>query len=495
MVCIPIRWKRLLIAVPLAVAMLVTTTFSVYAHPIYYGDEVPAGTVIQSDVFLTGNNITIDGTVVGDVFALGNHIRINGTVEGSLVAVAQTIRINGKVNGTTYAAAIAFELGASSALDRNLYYGGLSFATRKGTLINRDLAAFSLGGTMAGQINGNVNAVIGPYEILKLIFDAFKVNVQLPGMIYDEPELPEATPENLPSEQPTLAPTSSSGSSSSTLTGFTLTNLQLSTQTATSRAVLPTLTAAPQKQITVSAPVSMPTASLPVVGSAAQAGLMIDWVMVGDWCLGRLRSLLVLSVFCLIAFWSMPEIISRSAGMLRDKPLLSLGTGLVGTLISFNAILAAILVAVIFTAIGFWLVFATVWELGIFIWAIGLCLVMLFIMLVCFLVFYTTKTIIAFMMADLILNKVNLKTAYARALALLFGLIIYVILAGLPYIGWVISLLATGFGFGAAWLNYRVQREKHQDSMPSPSRPSKIKPLSRAVTKVAPNKRKATRLV
>jgi cytoskeletal protein CcmA (bactofilin family) len=498
MVCLPIRWKQLLIAVPLAVAMLVTTTFRVYAHPIYYGDEVPAGTVIQSDVFLTGNNITIDGTVVGDVFALGNHIHINGTVEGSLVAVAQTIRINGKVNGTTYAASIAFELGASSALDRNLYYGGLSFATRKDTLINRDLAAFSLGGTMAGQINGNVNAVIGPYEILKLIFDAFKVNVQLPGMIYDEPELPEATPENLPSEQPTLAPTflptSSSGSSSSTLTGFTLTNLQLITPTATSRAILPTLTTNPQKQITVSAPVIMPTSKSPVVGSATQTGLMLDWEMVADWCLGRLRSLLVLSVFCLIAYWSMPEIISRAAGMLRDKPLLSLGTGLIGTLVSFNAILAAILVAAIFTAIGFWLVFATVWELGIFIWVLGLCLVILFIMMVCFLVFYTTKTIIALLISNLIFKKVNLKTAYARALALFLGLVIYVILAGLPYIGWVISLLATGFGFGAAWLNYRYQRKKDQESL-TPSRPNKIKPLSRAVKKAAPNKRKATRPV
>jgi cytoskeletal protein CcmA (bactofilin family) len=480
MASITIHWKRLLLAFPLVIALLVTTAFSVSARPIYYGEAVPAGTVVEADIFLTGNNVVIDGTVVGDVFALGNNVRINGTIEGSLVAVAQTIRITGRVKGTTYTAAIAFELASGATLDRNLYYGGLSFATRKNALINRDVLAFSLGGTVVGQINGNVNAVIGPYEILKLIFDAFKVNVQLPGMIYDEPELPEATNESLPSPQSTTQSSVSSGTSSSLLPGHQMIVMQVTAPTATTQALVPTTnikvvtaTAIPQAV----APATTPSAIQPV----AQPGLDIDWQLIGNWFLGRLRSLIVLLVFCLVAFWTMPGIITQASDRLQNKPLASLGTGLIGSLISFNAILAAILVAAIFTAIGFWLIFATVWELGVFIWTTGLSLVVLFIILVCFFVFYVTKAIVAYALARLILKRVELKTTGIKILAILLGLIVYVLLAGLPYAGWVIGILATSFGFGSAWLDYRQKREDEKAALEHPAPSVKQIPVSKPV--------------
>jgi cytoskeletal protein CcmA (bactofilin family) len=479
------QWKRLILALPLVIALLATSTFSVSARPLYYGEEVPAGTVVEADVFLTGNNVVIDGTVVGDVFALGNNIRINGTIEGSLVAVAQTIRINGRVKGTTYAASIAFELGSGATLERNLYYAGLSFATRKGTLLNRDLAAFSLGGTMTGQVNGNVKVVIGPYEILKLIFDALKVDIQLPGMIYDEPVLPAATPESLPSVQPTSA----SGTPGVQLPGYHLAAMQSDTPTATSQAPVSTATSKPA--LTTIPPQTVTTVTGPSgVSPVAQTGLAIDWPMAGDWLLGRLRSLIVLAAFCLLSFWRMPGIITRASGRIREKPLASLGTGLVGTLISFNGILAAILVAAIFIAIGFWLIFATVWELGIFIWVTGLSLVLLFIILVCIFVFYITKAIVAYTLGNLILKRIAIKSSWMKLLALLSGLIVYVLLAGLPYAGWVFGILATGLGFGSAWLDYRQKREEEKLPFIPPAPPSNRQPVVNPVKENASKARK-----
>jgi cytoskeletal protein CcmA (bactofilin family) len=487
MVSMKIRLKQLFLAIPLVIALLVTTTFNVSARPLYYGATVPAGTVVEADVFLTGNNVVIDGTVAGDVFALGNNIRINGTIEGSLVAVAQTIRVTGRVEGTTYAASIAFDLGAGATLERNLYYGGLSFATRKGALVNRDLSAFSLGGTMTGLINGNVKAVIGPYEILKLIFDALKVDVQLPGMIYDEPALPEATPESLPSAQPTSEPSSPSGTPSSFFSGLHLAALQVIAPTATAQPPVPTATKKPTES-TVALPIAVADAYPPAVQSGSQQGAVINWQLVGDWFLGRLRSLIVLIVFCLLVFWRRPDIITRSSDRLQEKPLPSLGSGLIGTLISFNAILAAILVAAIFTAIGFWLVFATVWELGIFIWATGLSLVVLFIILVCIFVFYVTKAIVAFTLGRLILKRFEMRSKWIKFLVLLTGLIVYVLLAGLPYAGWVIGVLATGFGFGSAWLDYRQKQEQKKASLNPPAPTAKKKPV------IKPGKTSTTRI-
>lgn len=465
MAFISINRKRLLLSFPLLFAMLVTSTFSVSARPIYYGAAIQSGAIVQSDVFLTGNNVVVDGTVVGDAFVLGNNVLINGTIEGSLVSVSQTILITGKVKGTTYIAAMAFDLGSTATLSRNLYYGGLSLATRKGSSVARDISAFSLGGTLLGQTNGNVKAVIGPYEILKLLFEAMKVNIQLPGMIYDNPELSEPNPEIHPTAQPTAQPTSAINNPGSLLQGFQLVVFQVTVPTATNQA--PTATLQPIGQ-SVTQSVSKPN-------RAPQKAF--DWQMIGGWFLGRLRSLIVLMAFCSLAFWSMPDVITHASGTVRKKPLPSLGVGLIGSLISFNAVLASILVAVVITAVGFWMVFATVWELGVFIWVAGLSLVLLLIVGICFFTFYVTKAIVAYTLARMILRLKVIKSSGLKFLALLLGIIVYVLLAGLPYAGWIIGLLATGFGFGSAWLDYREHHEQKKTLPTSPALP-KTKPVT-----------------
>jgi hypothetical protein len=43
----------------------------------------------------------------------------------------------------------------------------------------------------------------------------------------------------------------------------------------------------------------------------------------------------------------------------------------------------------------------------------------------------------------------------------LLGLFLYVLLASIPYFGWVIAVLVNSIGLGAAWLAYR---DKGQNS-------------------------------
>lgn len=80
-------------------------------------------------------------------------------------------------------------------------------------------------------------------------------------------------------------------------------------------------------------------------------------------------------IFSLVVFWCIPSILSRASNKIRYSPLASLGSGIPGTIISINIILAAILVAIIITAIGLRLIFAMVWEVGIFIISVGITLV------------------------------------------------------------------------------------------------------------------------
>ncbi len=60
---------------------------------------IPAGEVIEDDLYLFGNTITIDGTVKGDVIAFGSTITIGqtGVVEGDLMGAGQSVIVNGQV--------------------------------------------------------------------------------------------------------------------------------------------------------------------------------------------------------------------------------------------------------------------------------------------------------------------------------------------------------------------------------------------------------------
>ena len=58
---------------------------------------VPANEIVEDDLYMTGDTMTIQGTVRGDVIAAGRVIRVEGIVEGDLVAAAQVVEITGVV--------------------------------------------------------------------------------------------------------------------------------------------------------------------------------------------------------------------------------------------------------------------------------------------------------------------------------------------------------------------------------------------------------------
>jgi len=47
-----------------------------------------------------------------------------------------------------------------------------------------------------------------------------------------------------------------------------------------------------------------------------------------------------------------------------------------------------------------------------------------------------------------------------RFVALLIGVLIYVLLRSIPMFGWVLGVLITAWGLGAFWLTYRKSEEK-----------------------------------
>jgi uncharacterized membrane protein len=62
---------------------------------------------------------------------------------------------------------------------------------------------------------------------------------------------------------------------------------------------------------------------------------------------------------------------------------------------------------------------------------------------------------VAFLVGSLILKRLAPNSLQYKILPLLLGLLIYVLLAWLPYFGWVIAVLVNAIGLGAAWFAFR----------------------------------------
>ena len=73
-------------------------------------------------------------------------------------------------------------------------------------------------------------------------------------------------------------------------------------------------------------------------------------------------------------------------------------------------------------------------------------------------VIYISKIIVAYLAGMLIVKALIPKTASYRIVPLLIGLVIYVLLASAPYIGWAIALISTLLGLGAVGVAFRDKR-------------------------------------
>jgi len=155
---------------------------------IFYGDTIPAGTIIDHDVVLFGENVLIEGTIHGNVFVLGNQVVVNGIVDGSLVLIAQNASVGGDVRGASYVIALTLDLPAGALLERDLYVATVSLTSGPDSTISRHLYALGLDAGLQGQIDGDLHTVLGPIQLynglMRLIgFEelTLKLHIEIPA--------------------------------------------------------------------------------------------------------------------------------------------------------------------------------------------------------------------------------------------------------------------------------------------------------------------------
>lgn len=86
----------------LVVPFLLLAAPAAHAGDVEHGSPsytLAAGQTVNTDLFVAGDYIRIDGTVNGDVFIWGREAEVNGHVTGDVFTFCQTARINGQVDG------------------------------------------------------------------------------------------------------------------------------------------------------------------------------------------------------------------------------------------------------------------------------------------------------------------------------------------------------------------------------------------------------------
>jgi len=131
--------RRALVTTLVVTLLMIFATVPVVALDVRNGESVTvaSGEVVDDNLFVVADTITIDGTVNGDLGAIGTTVTINGVVNGSVLAAGQIININGHVEHTVWAVGQTINVGGS--INGNLQVAGLSVNIANTAMIKGNL--------------------------------------------------------------------------------------------------------------------------------------------------------------------------------------------------------------------------------------------------------------------------------------------------------------------------------------------------------------------
>jgi len=434
------KMKFLLSAIVLISLVFLPLQAASAQSPVF-GNNVPAGQVVEDSLLLYGPQVSIDGVVDGDVLAIGQDVTVNGEVKGSLLTVGSKVLINGKVDGNIYSAAGSIEMGPTSVTHWSLYFVGGFLTLDQGSQVERDIYTMSLGARMLGTVGRNTRAFIGLSEILRLLL----VDT---GLLQNLQNRFQSAPAPAPAPTPTALVISSPTVKEVELASIAPLSL-LKSQTNTILTSGIAIRAVRLQQPTVS-------------GGIDASGL-------GNWLYNRFLDLLPLLIIGLILAWLFPRFLKGSAKNLRASPLADVGLGLLAYIVGYGA---TALLLVLILAIGVFFVAIRFWGLAWLTWGVGLSSLGLAFWVFTLAVGYLSKIVVSFYVGDLILGRMA-DTIWRRLGAVVVGLLIFVLLIAIPVLGYVITFLVILFGLGAI-VSYFIERRRMPsqpqatEEMPSP---------------------------
>jgi cytoskeletal protein CcmA (bactofilin family) len=412
--------------------MLLTMAFvpAAYAADGRGGDRIviPAGQVIDDDLYVGANDFVLDGTIKGDLVVAARTVTINGTVEGDLWAAAQSVVINGIVMDDARVAGAVVTFGPEAQVKSDVLGAGYSVETQPGSQIGRDLVVGSYQTLMAGELGRNAYLSSNSVAIEGTVGGNVKARIgnnnnTNNNPVYYMPNMPPVP----------YVPNGLTIGENAKISGDL-------NYVSSEPAIIPSGGVSGQVQQTQPVVPVQETRTVNVVPPVV------------TWFLDTLRQFVTLIVVGLILVWLVPVWIVKPAEKLQAKPWPSLGWGTIMLVIFPFVILLliglVILLAVLTGALTLGSLTGAVLGLG----GSG---IMTLVVTFGLATTYLAKIVVSYLIGHFILTLINPEIAARPVWSLLLGIVILTILLAIPFLGWFFSLVIAILGLGTLFLLWR----------------------------------------
>jgi len=401
------------------------------------GDTVtiPASEVVNDDLYVTAQTVVVDGTIKGDLIVFAKTITINGTIEGDLIGAGQDVIVNGTVMDDVRIAGAALSIGENAKIGSDLIGAGASLETHKGSSIGQDVVFAGGQVLFSGDIVRNVNVATGGLELRGTIGGNLKADVGNPD------ESNGASPGSYISNSSVSIP-----------------NVKIGLTIAPAAKIGGNLEYTSDKQLSIPAGVAAGkvTYTAPKVDENAPKPLTPAQEALNSG-LNAIRMMITLLLFGLLLGWLFPTFIKASIEYIKTAPIPSLGGGILSIAV-FCLSLLVLVIAMMIGAILFGVL--TLGSISGAIVLIGLLAIFALIVGFVLVISFVAQIIVSTLGGQLILARIKPELAEHKYWPLVIGVIIFAILAALPFVGWLINLIVVLFGLGAFWYLGRGMLEK-----------------------------------
>jgi hypothetical protein len=163
----------------------------------------------------------------------------------------------------------------------------------------------------------------------------------------------------------------------------------------------------------------------------------------------RIFRLTVSLVICgLLILWISPGLLNAAILHVEQKPLNAFGIGII-TSISIYIGLSVLTIFFLLAAVLLGLF--SLGSLGYSVFGLGLLSIGWIFLFLNFVVEFVSKIVVAFWIGKKLMHYFNNDDEKHNFISLFIGIIIFVLISAIPYIGWIISVIVTLVGLGALW--------------------------------------------
>src|SRR5215208_1968228 len=413
---------RLLVVTGVALLVGLITASTAWAVETRSGDSVVIGPdeVVDDDLYVTANNVVIDGTIRGDLVAFGQTITVDGTVEGDLIAAGRSVEIRGTVEDDARIAGQTLLLGEGAEVEDDLIAAGFSLQNMPDSAVGGTLLYAGYQALLQGTVDEDASVAANGLEL------GGEVGANVDAEVDGE----DGGPPPFLFAQQAAAPAVDSGL---TLTDSAVVGGDLTYESSTEARIDPGAQIEGQ-----------------VIGEKRPAEEVEDTYTFADAVFDQLRSFVALLLVGLILIWIAPNWVRRRAGTVLDRPLASLGWGVLG-LVAFLALVLAVILGLL-----------TLGGLVALIVVLGLLAEVVLALIFWISTNYLAQIVVSFLAGVLLVEPVRPGRGRGRVLPLVVGLILYVILRAIPVLGLIVSLAVVLLGLGALfhWIWTKLRRSR-----------------------------------